>query len=151
MGLKDSTKTGVFLVLLLAALFCVKTVHAITIDTVPIGNPGNPADTRYYNGYDANRNGAVSQYYDIGRTEVTNAQYVAFLNSVAATDPYGLFVPNVGYPTFIGVVRSGTSGHYSYTVKAAGDNGAYNYATKPVVEVSFGSALRFANWLHNGQ
>src|SRR4051812_7260447 len=109
----------VLLPIVVASLFYSACAHAITIDTVPIGNPGNQADTRYYNGYDANRNGAVSQYYDIGRTEVTNSQYVAFLNAVAASDPYGLFVPNVGYPTLIGVVRSGTSGHYSYSVKAA--------------------------------
>lgn len=43
-----------------------------------------------------------------------------------------------------GITRSGSPGSYSYTVKPG-------FANKPVVYVSFWDALRFANWLDNGQ
>ena len=35
--------------------------------------------------------GAVDYAYNIGTYEVTNAQYVEFLNAVAKTDGYGLY------------------------------------------------------------
>ncbi|HVZ95197.1 MAG TPA: hypothetical protein VG797_11875, partial [Phycisphaerales bacterium] len=54
---------------------------SITIPTVPIGNPGNAADPSTGSLY-----GSVAATYNIGATEVTNAQYAAFLNAVAATD-----------------------------------------------------------------
>jgi formylglycine-generating enzyme required for sulfatase activity len=62
----------------------------IAIETVPIGNPGNPADTRYVNSAHPNGVGAVAYPFRIGKTEVTNAQYVAMLSAVAGSDPYGL-------------------------------------------------------------
>ena len=46
--------------------------------------------------------------------------------------------------TFGGITRSGNSGSYSYAVKSG-------FANKPVVYVSFYDAIRFSNWLHNGQ
>jgi formylglycine-generating enzyme required for sulfatase activity len=56
----------------------------VGIDWVTVGNPGNAADTRYESpGY-----GAVAYSYRIGKYEITNAQYTAFLNAVAATDTY---------------------------------------------------------------
>ncbi len=113
----------------------------ITIPTVPVGNAGNAPDTGGW--------GAVDYDYRIGTTEVTNAQYVAFLNAVAATDTYGLYSTSMGSSTVGGITRTGTSGSYTYSVKA--DAGAYTYADKPVVWVSWGDAARFSNWLHNGQ
>ena len=80
---------------------------------MPIGNPGNPADTRD----SANGFGSVAYPYRIGTTEVTNAQYTAFLNAVAASDPYGLYNTNMGSQTYGGIVRSGASGSFSYAVK----------------------------------
>src|SRR5258705_193055 len=64
---------------------------AITIPTVPIGNPGNAADTRYIDSSHPSGVGAVAQPFNIGTTEVTNAQFVALLNAVAASDPYKLY------------------------------------------------------------
>ena len=59
----------------------------ITIDTVPVGDPGNAGDTRYATpGY-----GAVAYTYNIGKYEVTAGQYTAFLNAVARVDTYGLY------------------------------------------------------------
>jgi len=116
-------------------------VADITIETVPVGNPGNAADTRYATpGY-----GAVSYEYNIGKYEVTAGQYTAFLNAVAATDTYGLYNTSMWSNTYgCKIERTGSSGSYTYSV--AGD-----WANRPVNYVSFWDACRFANWLHNGQ
>jgi formylglycine-generating enzyme required for sulfatase activity len=57
---------------------------AVTIDWVTVGLPGNMADEQ--TGF-----GAVDYTYRISKYEVTNAQYVEFLNAVAASDPNGLY------------------------------------------------------------
>ena len=60
---------------------------ALNIESVPVGNIGNSADTRYETpGY-----GAVDYEYRIGKYEVTAGQYCEFLNAVAASDTYGLY------------------------------------------------------------
>ena len=63
---------------------------AITIDTVPIGNPGNANDPATGNAY-----GGVAYNYRIGKYDVTVGQYTAFLNAVAATDTYSLYNPTM--------------------------------------------------------
>src|SRR5262249_42068792 len=80
--------------------------YAITIPTVPIGNPGNANDTRYIDSSHPSGVGAVSNSFNIGKTEVTNAQYVAFLQAVAANDPYGLYNTNMGSGVYGGITRS---------------------------------------------
>ncbi len=116
----------------------------ITIPTVPIGNPGNAADPLTFNP----PCGAVPYAYNIGATEVTNAQYTAFLNAKAASDPFGLYSGdgvNFGMAgTAGGITRSGSSGSYTYATRSGRANWPVNY-------VSFWDACRFANWLHNGQ
>ena len=52
---------------------------------VTVGSPGNAADTSGL--------GAVSEIFRIGTFEVTNTEYVEFLNAVAASDPSGLYDP----------------------------------------------------------
>lgn len=108
----------------------------ITIETVTVGNVGNTADTSGY--------GSVGYNYAIGTYEVTNTQYAAFLNAVAATDTYGLYNTNMGSQVFGGITRTGSSGSYTYATKVG-------YENKPVTYVSFWDATRFANWLNNGQ
>ncbi|MFO0491203.1 MAG: PEP-CTERM sorting domain-containing protein, partial [bacterium] len=49
---------------------------SITIPTVAIGNPGNAPDP-----FTGGLYGSVAYTYNIGQTEVTNAQYAAFLNA----------------------------------------------------------------------
>jgi formylglycine-generating enzyme required for sulfatase activity len=132
------------------SLLTVLRAHAVTIATAPIGNPGNAPDTELMidgtSGY-----GSVSYSFRMGKTEVTNAQYVGFLNAVAATDSYGLFSAFMDTQTNGGIARSGSPGSYTYSVKPAALGGAYAYGNKPVVYVSWSNAVRFANWLHNGQ
>ena len=130
------------IVLICFAVF--QPVYAITIDTVSIDHPNNPADIRY------GTFGTVEYSYRIGKTEVTNAQYAGFLNAVAASDPYELYHPGMR------IVKNGPIDHFTYTVKSPesghGPGGTnYTYHDKPVVYVSWYDAVRFTNWLNNGQ
>ena len=119
----------------------------LDIATVAVDNyPPNAADP-------ATDRGAVSYDYLIGKYEVTASEYTAFLNAVAVTDTYELWTDNMvdlsDFPNSTAkrgcnIVRSGSSGSYSYTV-------ASDWADRPVNHVSWGSAARFCNWLHNGQ
>lgn len=135
-----------FRVAICAAIFyalATHQTHAVTIPTVPIGNPGNEADTRY----DATGFGSVGYNYRIGKDEVTAGQYTEFLVAVADTDAYGLYSPHMGEPVNnlgANIQRSGSSGTYSYSV-------APDWANRPVNHVNLWDAMRFANWLHNGQ
>jgi formylglycine-generating enzyme required for sulfatase activity len=138
-------------ILFIGFFIAYRTAPAVTIETVPIRNAGNPADTRYLDSYHPNGVGAVAYPFEIGKTEVTNAQYLAFLSAVAAADPYELYHTAMSYDTRGGIVRSGASGSYTYAIKAAALSDTYTYHDKPVVFVSSGDAMRFANWLHNGQ
>jgi formylglycine-generating enzyme required for sulfatase activity len=125
--------------------------QAIVVPVVRIGNVGNQADQRYIDSYHPNGVGSVAQPFNIGKTEVTNAQYVEFLNAVAAADPYGLYDSNMGSLAWGGIVRFGQSGGYFYRLKTPALGGAYKYDDKPVVYVNSGDAMRFANWLYHNQ
>jgi formylglycine-generating enzyme required for sulfatase activity len=104
----------------------------ITIATVPVGNPGSPSEVDYT--------------YNIGQYDVTSSQYTAFLNAVAANDTYGVYNSNMAGTTSgnPGIIQSGSSGSFTYSVAAGRDN-------NPVTDVTFWDACRFANWLDNGQ
>ncbi len=125
------------IILTVATILWASACDAVTIDWVPVGNAGNPADTAVMNdgttGY-----GAVDYDYSIDKFEITNAQYAAFLNAVAADDTYHV------YPVGSPIARIGNQGSYSYSVNPGWDN-------FPMAYVSWGSAARFANWLANGQ
>jgi len=110
----------------------------ITIPTVPVGNPGNAADP-----FTGNLYGSVAYSYNIGQSEVTNAQYAAFLNAKAATDTYALYSADMA-GSFGGITRLGLAGLYTYVTVSGRENNPVNY-------VSFWDSTRFANWLHNGQ
>lgn len=108
----------------------------ITIPTVTVGDAGNPNDTTGY--------GGVSYIYNIAVSEVNLIQYTAFLNAVAATDPYSLYNADMGTDSnSAGITRDGSSGSYTYAVKGSG--------ARPVTYVSWFDAARFANWVANGQ
>jgi formylglycine-generating enzyme required for sulfatase activity len=126
-----------FAALAVASGLAVSTASAqITIPTVPVGDPSNATDPT--TGY-----GSVAYMYNIGTTEVTNAQYAAFLNAVAAADPFDLYNADMA-GSMGGIIRSGSPGSYTYSTVSGRVNNPVNY-------VSFWDACRFANWLHNGQ
>ncbi len=133
--------------LLLAATLVASavSVRADTIDMqmVTVGDPGNVADTVEHSGGD-NPTGAVDYIYQIGMFDVTNNQYAAFLSAVATSgDPYGVWNSSMQNDANGGIDRTG-SGPYSYAVKAGQGN-------QPVVDISWYDAVRFVNWLSNGQ
>ena len=116
---------------------------------------GNANNTGYYDdangiGYNYNPIGAVPYTYKIQKYEVSNAAYIAFLNAVAAlssADTYALWNTLMQTETLGGISRtgSGTAGAvYVYSAKTG-------MAAKPVVYVTWWSAVRYANWLHNGR
>jgi len=128
-------------------LACVSGVQAM--EWVPVGNAGNVGeqsriiygDTTYY--------GGVSDSYNIGMYEVTNAQYAEFLTGVAASDPYSLYNTSMANPApefggYGGITRSGSDGSYTYSTIGGRANMPVNY-------VSWYDTLRFSNWMHNGQ
>src|SRR6478609_5125453 len=125
------------------SLVALQSASAVTIDMVPVGNPGNAPDTRY----NSISVGSVANAYQIGKYEVTAGQYSEFLNAVAKADPNGLYNTAMGgLPNDYGtnIQRTGSSPNYSYSVAA-------DWANRPVNFVSFWDAARFANWLDNGQ
>jgi len=117
-------------------------VAKVTIETVPVGNADNAADSTGY--------GAVAYEYNIGKYEVSNAEYCEFLNAVATGgDPHGLYDSDMGggWYNIGGISRSssGTAGKpWVYSTRL-------NRANRPVNYMSWGNAARFTNWLHNGQ
>jgi sulfatase modifying factor 1 len=125
---------GCFVVL----AFIGTSARAVTIATVPVGISGNAPDPATGSLF-----GAVPYNYRIGTYDVTNAQYAEFLNAKAAlSDPYGLWVDASSLPE--GAIFRSASAPYSYTVKSG-------FANKPVIFVSWYEAVRFVNWLTNGQ
>lgn len=123
-------------------------IPRVEIACVPVGDPGNAADPAAWSPWDP-ACGAVTEVYEIGRYEVTNEEYCAFLNAKATgADPYGLFSsgmqPDPTHPELRGgIIRNGWSGNYTYEV-------ATDFANKPVNHISYWDAVRFVNWLHNG-
>ena len=93
----------------IAAVLCLLAVpaHAVTIDMVTVGNPGNANDT-----IDAGY-GAVNYEYQIGKYSVTIGQYTAFLNAAdptartptaSTTRQWGLISTSPVFPKRLGPV-----------------------------------------------
>ncbi|MCK4661069.1 MAG: SUMF1/EgtB/PvdO family nonheme iron enzyme [Phycisphaerae bacterium] len=115
----------------------------VVIEWVTVGDAANAPDTRYETpGY-----GGVTYVYRIAKCEVTNGQYIEFLNAVAATDANELYDAWFMPGQWGGIDRAGDPGSYSYGPKG----GDTNWLNKPVNFVDFYSALRLANWMHNEQ
>src|SRR4051812_17316127 len=136
--------------LMLLLLLDLGAARAISIDTVPVGNAGNAADTvdADYWMVGSQHLGAVPYDFRIGKYDVTVAQYTAFLNAVAKSDPYFVFKPHMNTDFFDygskQIERSGTSGSYTYSVINSRGN-------QPITFLNWSDAARFVNWLNNGQ
>jgi len=106
-----------------------------------IGNPNNAADPLTGSLY-----GSVNHAYNIGTYDVTNAQYVDFLNAKGASNSAGIYNGSMGTAGTYGsnITQSGASGSYTYSVSST-------YANMPVCGVTWFDAARFSNWLGNGQ
>ncbi len=115
------------LLMVVVAVALAGVLHAAAPETVPVGNPGNKADTTGY--------GAVAYEYKIGKYEVTNAEYCEFLNAVAKSDGHQLYDVRMGGrddrtgDEYGGIVRKGWYGKYSYTVKLGKEKWPVNYVT----------------------
>ena len=137
--------------LFVACCLCLSTGHLfaqVTFDWSTVGNPNNPPDQLYTFRNPTNlRFGSVPYTYRISKYEVTNDQYTDFLNAV---DPLGTNPHNV-YSMYMGSIAEG-----GIAFSAGGANGSKyspktNMGNKPVNFVSFFRAMRFVNWLENGQ
>lgn len=88
--------------------------------------------------------GSVSYEYYISRTELSNAEYCAFLNAVAShSDPFHLYHDNMGTGVCGGILRDKTKNGFRYTCKAG-------WAHRPIVYISYYDLARYANWMHYG-
>lgn len=90
--------------------------------------------------------GRVTYRYAIGTTEVTNAQWAAFLNAIAptGTNPSGLYDSRMGTDPRggIGLDPLAPEGSRYYALPGMGD--------RSVNFVSWTDAGRYINWLENG-
>jgi len=140
------------LLLLLFTLAASPAYAIVTFDFVEIGDIGNPADTRVMIPDGTTGYGSVNFRYKMAKHEVTNAQYVEFLNSKANVgDPYALYAANMSADSRGGIVRTGSgilADPWIYSVKT---NGGRTWDNKPVNYICWHDAVRFANWMTNGQ
>jgi formylglycine-generating enzyme required for sulfatase activity len=148
----------------LAGLFVQFAAHGMSYPTVAVGSPGNAGNpnSRSVTLTTVANFGAVGYAYNMGKFEVSNSQYVEFLNTVdpSGTNALGLFNTTSAANTSVlnGIVKasSATAGNW-YSVKPnstmtiSGNTFPITYADKPVVYVSWPDMMRLANWMHNGQ
>ena len=118
--MKRTTVTILAAITVLVALSGSAKATPITIDTVRVGDAGNTADSTNY--------GAVSYAYNIGKYEVTNSQYAAFLNAADAggVNANGIYNASMGTDARGGITyTSGSASGAKYTVRT-------NMGDKPV-------------------
>jgi formylglycine-generating enzyme required for sulfatase activity len=119
-----------------------------SLELVSVRDINNQTDTQVMQWGDGTTGyGSVGHAYNIGKYEVTAAQYTEFLNAVAADDTHELYSPYMDASFNIygcNIKRSGVSGSYTYSVLA-------EWANRPVNWVTWGDSARFVNWLNNGR
>lgn len=136
----NATKVLTIVVLTYSLTLC--STRGSTFDWATIENPGNPGETQPGGTF-----GAVDYSYRISKHEVTNGDYTEFLNAVDPTGVNDLALYNPGMTTdpMGGILFSdGAVDGSKYEIKPG-------RANNPVVFVSMFDAMRFVNWLENGQ
>src|SRR6266576_6692666 len=105
---------------------------AIPVEWVTVGDPANNPKAF----------GNVVDVFQMGRTEITNYQYVEFLNAVDShrTNTLGLYHPALMTDDARGGIVNNVNGRYD--IKPLRGN-------NPVIGVNWFDALRFANWVNN--
>lgn len=124
-------------------VFSAADAEAVAIEMVPVGNAGNAPDQDFGDGGPF---GAVSYDYRIGKCDVTNNQYVEFLNAKdpSGANPLGLYNLSMSDATYGGInYDPGKSDGGKYSIVSSNGNHPVNYVT-------WYDAIRFANWLNNG-
>jgi formylglycine-generating enzyme len=123
------------------AVVALRPALAVTIDWSPVGNPGNANDPASGNVY-----GAVAYNYRIGTYDVTNNQYTEFLNTKDPTGGNALGLWNEMMTDEVGGINyfPGNAAGSKYAVISG-------RGQLPVFHVSWYDAIRFANWINNGQ
>lgn len=122
----------------------------MTIPMKTVGDPGNignsvssPAGL-----------GAVAGIFQIGETEVTNSQFVTFLNSVDpdGVNPRGIYSSDMTTSPIGGITFDfNAAAGAKYAVKPGTGPASSPFGSMPVNFVSWFTAARFINWLENGQ
>ncbi len=104
---------------------------------VIIDDAGNAPDC-FYGNY-----GTVAYPFMLARCEISNRQWVDFLNSVATqSDPFGLYNPAMTTGALGGIDRIvEADGHFVYRCKA-------NWENRPVNYIGWYDLARYANWMH---
>jgi formylglycine-generating enzyme required for sulfatase activity len=120
----------------------------VVFDWASVGNPGNGMDRLYVENNPTNlRFGTVNYCFLMSPSEVTNDQYVEFLNAADSegTNLYTLYNVSMSADARGGILFDAGAGSGSkYASKV-------NMGNKPVNFVSFIDAMRFVNWLEHGQ
>ena len=133
-------------------LFCgtmlalVVDASATTMSWLPVGNAGNVADTAVRNDLTSGY-GSVPYAYNIARYDVTNGQYVEFLNlkDAAGANVLGLYNIQMTVSAEPGInFDAGAPNGSKYSVISGDQN-------HPVTFIDWYDATRFANWMNNGQ
>ena len=125
-----------------ALLAFVADASAVTMNWSAVGNASNANDPATGNLY-----GGVGYNYNIGTKDVTAGQYVEFLNAKDAggLNQLRLYNSNMSSATFGGISFNNLNpaGSMYGVISGRGDHPA-NYTT-------WFDAIRFANWMNNGQ
>jgi hypothetical protein len=155
---RDSSGTGsmqpmrnlLFIIVLILLVFvCANDTRAtVVMDWASIGyagNAGDPLDPSLGVPPTPITFGAVNYNYQISKYDVTNNQYVEFLNDKDPTGANTLGLYTAPSRGFGGIAFDPTA--------ASGDkySSIAGRGTMPVNYVGVYSALRFTNWLNNGQ
>lgn len=119
--------------------FRVGAISSVVDNDIDFISVGDTSNSGHVSGF-----GAVNYAYQAAKFLVTNDEYVEFLNSVAQTDPYGLYDLSMTSVPIGGINRSGSNGSFTYTSKT-------NMGNKPIVYIDWFSCARYCNWLHNNR